>query len=151
MFAQLLIVAAVVMGISHTIAKERICEPIRRRFGGKETWFGYLVSCPYCASHYVSFVLVPLTGTYLIPIAVHWGLATDLLRWFLNSILVVVVAAFLRVGFYFVDETQGLVRRRQGIAELEKERVAVEKEKIEIEAKKEAAELERLTDPQLRH
>jgi hypothetical protein len=134
-FAQLLVVAAVVMGISHTIAKERITQPLRERLGGKDTFFGYLVSCPYCASHYVAFVLVPLTGFSLVPVAVHWGFATEILRWFLNSILVVVAAAFLRVGFYFVDETQGLVRRRQGVVE-------VEKEIATLEAKKESIDLE---------
>jgi hypothetical protein len=35
----------------------------------------------------------------------------------LSSILVTVLAAFLRVGFNFVDETQGLVRRQQRFVE----------------------------------
>jgi hypothetical protein len=34
------------------------------------------------------------------------------LDWFLSSILVTVVAAFLRVAFYLVDERQRLVRKR---------------------------------------
>jgi hypothetical protein len=41
--------------------------------------------------------------------------------WFLSSILVTVVAAFLRVIFFFVDETQGFVRRRKKVAEKEVE------------------------------
>lgn len=110
---RLFVVAAVVMGISQTVAKERIFEPLRRLLGGQQTWCGYLVSCPYCCSHWVAFVMVPLTGTYGVPVAVHWGVASRLLEWFLSSILLTVVAAFLRVVFYFVDETQGLVRRRK--------------------------------------
>lgn len=109
---QLFAVSAVVMGISQTITKERLCASLRERLGGKETWFGYLVSCPYCISHYVAFVLVPLTGTYAIRVAVG-GWVGSVLRWFLSSILVTVIAAFFRVLFWFVDESQGLVRRRQ--------------------------------------
>ncbi|MCP3063916.1 hypothetical protein LXT21_34580 [Myxococcus sp. K38C18041901] len=109
---QLFAVSAVVMGVSQTVARERIFAPLRARLGGKDTWWGYLVSCPYCLSHYVAFVLVPLTGTYAIDVVVGgwvgWGL-----RWLLSSLLITVIAAFYRVLFWFVDESQGLVRRRQ--------------------------------------
>ncbi|MEP6654665.1 MAG: DUF1360 domain-containing protein, partial [Myxococcales bacterium] len=110
--AQLLLVALVVMGLSHTIARERIGEPLRRWLGGKETWLGYLVSCPYCLSHWLAMALVPVTGTYAVQVVVQWGVLSAILRWFLSSVLVAVLAAFFRVIFYFVDETQGLVRRR---------------------------------------
>ncbi|HEX8438782.1 hypothetical protein [Archangium sp.] len=115
---QLFAVAAVVMGMSQTISKERIFAPLRERLGGKETFFGYLVSCPYCASHYVAFVLVPLTGTYPIQVVVG-GWLGSVLSWFLSSILITVIAAFYRVLFWFVDESQGLVRRRQRTEEEE--------------------------------
>jgi len=115
---QLFAVSAVVMGVSQTIAKERIFAPVRERLGGKDTWFGYLVSCPYCVSHYAAFALVPLTGTYAIDVAVG-GLPGTVLSWFLSSLLVTVIAAFFRVMFWFVDETQGLVRRRQRTEEEE--------------------------------
>jgi dolichyl-phosphate-mannose--protein O-mannosyl transferase len=112
MLVQLLLVSAVVMGLSHTIAKERIFDPLRRKAGGIATWRGYLVACPYCASHWLAFVLVPLTGTYLIHIVPRIPVLSAVLDWFLSSILVTVVAAFLRVGFYLVDEGQRLTRRR---------------------------------------
>jgi hypothetical protein len=115
---QLFAVAAVVMGISQTIARERIFEPLREKLGGKETWLGYLVSCPYCASHYVAFVLVPLTGTHPIRVVVG-GWVGSVLSWFLSSILLTVISAFFRVLFWFVDESQGLVRRRQKTEEEE--------------------------------
>ena len=134
---RLLIVSAVVMGLAHTLAKEKIFEPLRTRLGGHDTFLGYLCSCPYCASHYIAFLMVPITGTYLVPVAVQWGILSSLLRWFLSSILVVVVAAFMRVGFYFVDETQGLVRRRQKVVEVEKEKIEVEKQIVEIELRNE--------------
>jgi hypothetical protein len=115
---QLFAVAAVVMGISQTVTRERIFEPLRQRLGGKETWFGYLVSCPYCVSYYVAFALVPLTGTYPIRVVVG-GWVGSVLSWFLSSILLTVIAAFFRVLFWFVDESQGLVRRRQRTEEEE--------------------------------
>lgn len=118
-FASILAVSAVVMGISYTITRERLFEPLRRKLGGKETFFGYLVCCPYCVSHYVAFVLVPLTGAYGIPVIPEWGVASTILRWFLSSILVTVIAAFLRVGFFFLDEAQGLVRREEKAKEVE--------------------------------
>lgn len=112
-FWHLLAVSAVVMGLAQTLAKEKIFAPLRDRLGGKETWLGYLVSCPYCASHWIAFVLVPLTGAYYVSVTPRLGPVAPVLDWFLSSILVVVVAAFLRVAFWFVDESQGLVRRRQ--------------------------------------
>lgn len=101
------------MGMAHTVAKERIFEPLRERLGGKRTWWGYLLSCPYCASHWIAFALVPLTDAYYVRVALPPGPLAMVLSWFLSSILVVVTAAFLRVGFYVVDETQGLLRRRE--------------------------------------
>lgn len=115
---QLFAVAAVVMGISQTLSKERIFAPLRQRLGGRERWWGYLMSCPYCVSHYVAFVMVPLTGTYPIRVVVG-GWVGLVLSWFFSSILLTVIAAFYRVVFWFVDESQGLVRRRQRTEEEE--------------------------------
>ena len=112
-WGRLLALALVTMGVSHTIARERIFAPLRERLGGKETWLGYLLSCPYCLSHWVAAVLVPLTGAYAIDVVPNWGFASRALRWALSSILVAIIAAFLRVVFYVVDETQGLVKREQ--------------------------------------
>jgi hypothetical protein len=109
---QLIAVSLIVMGIAHTISRERLFAPLRERLGGPDTWLGYLVSCPYCASHWIAFVLVPLTGTYVVDVPYDWGVWTSIARWFLSSILVTVVAAFFRIGFYFIDESQGLIRRR---------------------------------------
>ena len=129
-WTQVFAVAAVVMGISQTLTKERIFAPLRERLGGKETFFGYLVSCPYCASHYVAFALVPLTGTYPIEVSLSgWG--GTVLSWFLSSILLTVIAAFMRVAFWFVDETQGLVRRRQRTEEEETQTKRLLRKKVE--------------------
>lgn len=129
---QLIVVSLVVMGLSHTIARERVFEPLRTRLGGKETWLGYLVSCSYCVSHWVAFILVPITGTYPVNVVPRWGVLSDAIRWILSAILVAVVAAFFRVIFYFVDETQGLVKRQQRSVEEEAQnRKAVRETMIE--------------------
>jgi Protein of unknown function (DUF1360) len=118
---KILLVSAVTMGLSHTIARERIFEPLRSRCGGMTTWRGYLISCPYCASHWVAFLLVPLTGAYGIRVAVALPYVTPLLDWFLSSILVTVIAAMLRVVFYFVDEEQRLIKTKKRTAQAEAE------------------------------
>ena len=119
---QLLAVSAVVMGLSYTISKEAIFASLRDRCGGRDTFLGYLISCPYCLSHWLAFALVPFTGSYFVHVDArlpHWLQSVG--SWFLSSILVTVVAAFLRVIFFFVDETQGLVRRHKKTVEQELE------------------------------
>lgn len=101
------------MGLSHTIAKERLFQPLRERLGGMDTWAGYLVCCPYCLSHWLAFVLVPLFGVRPLPLAVDWGIFSSVLDWFFSSILVTVLAAFMRVLFWFVDEAQALTRKKK--------------------------------------
>src|SRR5947208_14676089 len=107
------------MGLAHTIAREKLFEPLRKAFGGMSTWRGYFVSCAYCASHWLAFLLVPLTGTYGIHVAPRWPVVSPILDWFLSSILVTVIAAMLRVGFYLVDEEQRLTKTRKREAEVE--------------------------------
>ena len=118
---KILLVSAVVMGLSHTIAREKIFASLRERLGGMETWCGYLVSCPYCASHWLAFLLVPLTGAYGITVAPRWPYVSPVLDWFLSSILVTVIAAGLRVVFYWVDEEQRLTKTRKRVAQTEAE------------------------------
>ena len=86
-----------------------------------DTWAGYLLSCPYCASHWVAFILVPLTGAYGVHVAPRWPVVSPVLDWFLSSILVTVIAAVLRVVFYLVDEEQRLTRTRKRVAQTEAE------------------------------
>src|SRR5438067_6145534 len=81
------------MGLSHTIAREKLFEPLRKAFGGMSTWRGYFVSCAYCASHWLAFLLVPLTGAYGIHVAPRWPVVSPILDWSLSSILVTVIAA----------------------------------------------------------
>jgi hypothetical protein len=117
MWVQVFAVALIVMGLSHTVARERLFAPLRNWLGGRDTWLGYLICCPYCVSHWFAFALVPLTGAYAVHVVPQWGVWSRLLTWLLSSLLVTVLAAFMRVAFYFVDESQGLVKRRQKTVE----------------------------------
>jgi len=137
---KVLAVALVVMGLSHTISRERIFAPLRARLGAPDTWVGYLVSCPYCVSHWVAFILVPLTGAYAVDVVPQWGPVSGILRWFLSSVLIAVIAAFLRVAFYFVDESQGLVKRRQKSVEEQVESARVLREQVQGQGAQEANE-----------
>jgi uncharacterized membrane protein (DUF106 family) len=120
-FLNIVLVSAVTMGLSHTIAREKIFEPLRNACGGMGTWRGYLISCPYCASHWLAFVLVPLTGAYGIRVTPRWPVVSPILDWFLSAILVTVIAAVLRVGFYFIDEEARLAKTKKRITEAEAE------------------------------
>lgn len=88
------------------------------------------MSCPYCVSHYVAFVLVPLTGTNVIRVSVG-GWPGYVLSWVLSTLLITVIAAFFRVVFWFVDETQGLVKRRQRTEEEETATMRLHREQAE--------------------
>jgi uncharacterized membrane protein (DUF106 family) len=118
---KIVLVSAVTMGLSHTLAREKIFEPLRSACGGMSTWRGYMVSCAYCASHWIAFLLVPLTGAYGIRVAPQWPVVTPVLDWFLSSILVTVIAAVLRVGFYFIDEEGRLAKTKKRIHQVEAE------------------------------
>jgi hypothetical protein len=118
---KIVLVSAVTMGLSHTLAREKLFEPLRNACGGMSTWRGYLVSCAYCASHWLAFVLVPLTGAYGIHVTPRWAVVSPILDWFLSSILVTVIAAVLRVGFYFIDEEARLAKTKKRIGDAEVE------------------------------
>lgn len=114
----LLVVAAAVSCASHTIAKEKVFEPLRKVLGEKRTWIGTLVSCPYCLSHWIAFLLVGLTGLDIFPI--RWSPSSTLLAGivyvvssFFTALVVVAIAAAFRVVFYLIDESQGLLRREE--------------------------------------
>ncbi len=116
---RLFVIASIVMGVSHTITKERVFQPLRDALGGKRTWLGYLAPCPYCASHWVAFIVLPLTRTSFVEVPSLWAPLAVLLRWFLSSVFVATVASYLRVFFYLVDESQGLLRRAEKLEETE--------------------------------
>jgi hypothetical protein len=122
MWQRWLILSLVVMSVANTISRERVFATLRARLGNKDTWLGYLVSCPYCLSHWISFVLVPLFGLHLAAIPYDWPVATPVIDWFFNSILVVQGAAFLRMIFFSIDDLVGVFRRFERLEDDEIER-----------------------------
>lgn len=50
--------ALAVSVVSLTIAKTRAFSVIREKIAAKSEWLGYLFSCPYCLSHWISFLVV---------------------------------------------------------------------------------------------
>ena len=131
MWERWLLVSLVVMCVTNTITQEQLFDPLRRRLGGKDTWLGYLCCCPYCLSHSLAFLLVPLFGLKVLTIPHDWGFATAALEWFFNSILVVVLAAFIRMFFYSIDDLVGVLRVRQEKETAEKRHVEQKIEQAE--------------------
>lgn len=123
MWQRWLLVSAFVMGVANTISRERVFAPLRKRLGGKDTWIGYLVSCPYCLSYWIAFAAVPVFGLRLLTVPHAWGFAAAILEWFANSVLVVTLAAFIRMAFYSIDDLVGVFRRFEKIEEVEIQRL----------------------------
>jgi Protein of unknown function (DUF1360) len=48
--------------ISLTLAKSKLFSPMRNWIRYRSPWWGELVSCPYCASHWVGGLLVATQG-----------------------------------------------------------------------------------------
>lgn len=57
---EILILALAVAVISLTVTKSTLFEKPRQWILERSAWIGKLVTCPYCTSHWVSFVLVAL-------------------------------------------------------------------------------------------
>jgi hypothetical protein len=55
---QLFILSLAISAISYTISRTEIFKPIRKLICNRWNWLGKLISCPYCLSHWVSFVMI---------------------------------------------------------------------------------------------
>lgn len=53
--------------ISMTIAKSQAFEPLRDWVKARSEWFGDLIHCPYCVSHYVAIFFVGVYQPLLLP------------------------------------------------------------------------------------
>lgn len=122
MWERYLLLSLAVMCIANTVSRERLFKPLRDRLGGKETWRGYLLTCPYCLSHWLAFVLVPVFDLRLLTVPHDWPVAAPVLDWFFNSILVVIGAAFIRMIFFSFDDLVGVFRRFERIEDVELDR-----------------------------
>jgi hypothetical protein len=61
-----LVLAMVVSGTSFTITSMEIFEPLRRFIVARSSWLGQLISCFYCTSHWITFLLVAIYRPVLV-------------------------------------------------------------------------------------
>lgn len=81
------LLALAVASISHTLARGKVFEPSREWVWLKSERLGELVGCPYCTSHWVSFLLVAIYH----PILVDSGLR--IIDHFISAMVLVMLAA----------------------------------------------------------
>lgn len=122
MWERYLLLSLAVMCIANTVSRERLFKPLRDRLGGKSSWPGYLLLCPYCLSHWLAFALVPVFDLRLLTVPHDWPVAGPVIEWFFNSILVVIGAAFIRMIFFSFDDLVGVFRRFERIEDVELDR-----------------------------
>lgn len=73
------VLAFSVAAASFTIARTKITLPLRQAIANRSTWFGNLLQCPYCVSHWLALAAVLVFQPRPIN---HW-LPVDLLAaWF---------------------------------------------------------------------
>jgi hypothetical protein len=87
--------------ISYTITKTPVFEWLRDFFN-PDTLIGYLMQCPYCMGHWVSFFLIgvyqpmPFTGTYLDFLACAFAVA--MLQTFVVQTMIILGRLITLVG-----------------------------------------------------
>lgn len=92
---KIVVLAFVVSPICVTVTKTTAFKPLREFIKSHSSWLGKLFSCPYCFSHWTSFVVVAIFQ----PVAVSCGFfpLIDLAV----SVFVMVAIANLLSGFLF--------------------------------------------------
>lgn len=85
---RLLVLALATSATSVTITRSGVFLGLRTFVADRSKWFGDLVHCPYCMSHWVSLVLMWWYGLRTLP-QTHWSI--DLL---VTALAVVAVASF---------------------------------------------------------
>lgn len=83
------VLAMVVSGTSYTITGTEIFEPLRRFLVARSKWLGHLISCFYCTSHWITFLLVALYR----PVLVETSFA--LVNLAISAFFVIQLATFL--------------------------------------------------------
>lgn len=84
---EVLCLSFVAASISFTVTETRLYKPLRELVKRKNSFLGKLISCGYCFSHWVAFVLVPIYRTKLFE-------AWLPLDYFLTALIIAWLAAF---------------------------------------------------------
>ena len=91
-------IALAVSAVSTTIALSSLFNPIRKRAKVRLGWFGKLISCAYCNSHWLAFLAVAWFHPRVVD---GWWLANYLLVAFAVIALANVVTGVIRKTNYF--------------------------------------------------
>lgn len=65
-FLYLTVLALAVSAISVTVTKSSVAKPMREWIKSRSPFLGKLFSCPYCFSHWVSFIVTAASGVTVI-------------------------------------------------------------------------------------
>ena len=86
---ELVVLALAVSALSLTITKAKVTAPVRDWIADRNVWFGDLVSCPYCTSHWLAFGAVAAFQ----PVLITSGFL--LLDLFVSAFVIVALSAML--------------------------------------------------------
>jgi hypothetical protein len=89
----LLMLALVSATVSVTVSRASIFNRPREWLSDRSEFFGKLLSCPYCLSHWVAFALVAVHHPQVLP--VHWAV-----NFLTASFAVVTLTAFMMGGMF---------------------------------------------------
>jgi hypothetical protein len=100
MISDFIFVTLATFALSTTIATTPLLDSLRRKAYERSQMWGKLASCPYCLSHWIAAVFVPLTGLRVLPsngfvIQASWF--TGLLNWLIGLFAVVGMSAIIDV------------------------------------------------------
>lgn len=71
------VLALAVGSASFTVARTKVSRPFREWVAQRSTWFGNLVTCPYCTSHWLAAIAIALyrpRPVEMTPV-LDWGVA----------------------------------------------------------------------------
>lgn len=84
--------------ITLTITRARVSKPVRNWISKRSPYFGEMINCPFCTSHWVAFILCAIYRPR--PFPTRW-----LLDWFISSMAIVAISSVLsRIVFEAISK-----------------------------------------------
>jgi hypothetical protein len=74
--------------ISLTITRAKVSRPLRGWVTRRNNFFGEMITCPYCTSHWIAFILCAIYHPRPFPV-------NPFIDWFIASMTVVMLASVL--------------------------------------------------------
>lgn len=74
--------------ITLTITRAKVARPVRNWISNRSSYFGEMINCPYCTSHWIAFALCAVYHPRPFPLNV-------VLDWFLSSMAIVAISSIL--------------------------------------------------------